>query len=401
MTKTKKKQPNEEELKLSKEISDSKALAVKYRPYNLQQMVGQEQAVKVVTGILKSGKIPNAILIEGSSGSGKTSLARIIARYLNCETRNACNTCDSCRMINSKSHPDVQEINAGTDGKVEDIRALVRSSKSSPLYKRRVITLDECHQLTGASEQALLLPLEEPPARTVWILCTTNPEKLKDTVVNRCVRLTLKPLTKEQIVKRLALIASKEGTDIEKQKNGLDTLKLIADFTNGSMREAISLLESVLYAMKGGATFSDKTVLAKFLTTTEADLDELAIKILVASFKEDLESVVKFSKQAGDRARGLISKLRWLIDFVIADSVGAAKFKTYAGRKFYEVAKRNNVEYNLPQLLRLQDVLVLTEMRMNQTSINEQILLQSALGNFLVLEVLGPSALKRDKRGKD
>lgn len=388
----------EHELRLAKDITDSKSLAVKYRPTDINSLVGQDAASSIIAGMIKTGKIPSTILIEGTTGAGKTTTARIIARYLNCENRNACGTCDSCRMINSKTHPDVQELNMGANGKVDDIRNLIRSAQSSPMYRRRVIILDEAHALTGAAAQALLVPLEESSAKTVWILCTTNPEKMIDTIQNRCLRITMKPIAPKLIVRRLAYIAKKEGVDLEKVDGGEQALKLITDFTNGSMREAISLLESVLFAVRGGADFSDKTVLSKFLSSGDVDLDDLSVKILAAAFNEDLESVVKFTKQGGDGARGLVSKLRWLIDFVIADSVGVAKFKTYAGRKFYELAKRTNLEYNLPQLLRLQDVLVTTEMRMNSTSINEMVLLQSALGNFLVQEVLGKDALRKLKK---
>jgi DNA polymerase III subunit gamma/tau len=386
------------EIVANEELSASKTLAVKYRPVNLQSLVGQPVASKVIAGMVKSGKIPGAILLEGATGSGKTTAARIIARYLNCEHRTACGKCDSCRMISSKTHPDVQELNMGVSGKVDDVRSLVRSAQSSPLYRKRVICLDEAHALTGAAANALLVPLEEPSASTLWILCTTNPEKLLDTILNRAVRITMKPIEPKTIIKRLAYIAMKEGVDLEKEKYGEQALKLIVDFTNGSMREAISLLETMLYAVKGGAEFSNKEVLTSYLSSSDVDLDELAIKLLAALLKEDLESVIRFTKQCGDRSRGLVSKLRWLLDFVISDSVQAAKFKTYAGRKFYELAKRANIEYSLPQLIRLQDVLVVTELRMNSCSINEMILLQSALGNFLVQEVMGPDSMRKNKK---
>jgi DNA polymerase-3 subunit gamma/tau len=396
--KDKKKQKDKKELQAPQELSASQSLAVKYRPNNLKGLVGQPVASKIIGGMIKSGKVPGAILIEGSSGTGKTTCARIIARYLNCENRTACGTCDSCRMISSKTHPDVQELNMGVSGKVDDIRSLVRSAQSSPLYRRRVILLDEAHQLTGAAAQALLVPLEEPSAKTVWILCTTNPEKMLDTILNRAVRITMKPVEPKTIIARLTYIAGKEGLDIEKQEYGERALKLITDFTNGSMREAIALLESLLYAVHDGAEFSDKTVLTKFLSSSDADLDDLSVKILAAILNEDLEAVIKFTKQSGDRARGLITKLRWLLDFVISDAVGAAKFKLFAGRKFYDLAKRSSITYGLPQLIRLQDVLVNVELRMNSCSINEMILLQSALGNFLVQEVMGPEAMRSSKK---
>ncbi len=397
-TKSSVKDKDKKELKLAKETTASKSLAVLYRPINLDSLVGQEHVSVQLRGMLKTGKIPSAILIEGTTGGGKTTTARIIARYLNCEKRTACGVCDSCRLINSKSHPDVQELNMGASGKVDDIRNLIRSSKSSPMFKRRVIILDEAHALTGASANALLVPIEEPSAKTVWILCTTNPEKMLDTLTNRCLRLTMKPIAPKTIVNQLAFIAKKEGVDLKNVDGGKQALKLITDFTNGSMREAISLLESVLYAVQGGANFSDKTVLSRFLSTSSIDLDDLSVKIVAATFKEDLVGVIKFIKQAGDNARGLLSKTRWLIDFIIADSVGTAKFKSYSGRKFFELAKKLEIEYNLPHLLRMQEVLIETEVKMNTTPISEMILLQSALGNFLTREVLGKDALRKIKK---
>lgn len=378
-------------------IKASESLAVKHRPKHLKELVGQKHIVTQIEGMLKTKKLPSTILLEGNTGSGKTTTARLLATYINCKTMNACGECLSCTMMKDAASPDYHELNMGSNGKVDDARAYARQAQMSPQGRRRIMVLDEAHALTGAAAQALLKVLEEPPEKTIWILCTTNPEKLLPTILNRCVRMTIKPVEPEVIMRRLAVIARREGVDLKEVPGSKKALKLITDFTNGSLREAISLLENVLLAYHGGADISDETVLSSFITTSEVDLDKAAASIVAATINEDLEAVVRIIKKSGSNARGVIAKMRWLLDFVISDEVGEAKFKPYSGRMFYNLAKQKNLSYSLPFLLRMQRVLVNVELTMNNSSLNEQVLLQTAIGNFMIDEVLGDDALRKVK----
>ena len=359
----------------------SQSLAVKYRPQSLNGLVGQPHIVTQIKGMQKTGRWPGAFLLEGQTGGGKTTLARILHRILNCELGKACGKCDSCKM-NPKSHPDLVNVNAGTDGKIDDMRKLVKSARVSPYNNKRIILIDEAHKLTGAAAEALLVDLEEPSRDTIWVLCTTNPEKMLGTLVNRCVRFTIKPITVDAIISRLGSIAKKEGHDIASTKSGKEALKLIADFTNGSMREAISLLESVLYAIEGGADIDSKDVLAAFIENSEVDLDKASVSMIAALFNNDVKSAIKFIRISGN-ARGMLSKARWLVDYLIGKSTKSAKFVPYSGRVFDKIAKEKGIKVKLGECLRLQISLVDAEMKMNSCSIDENVLLQTAIARYI------------------
>lgn len=375
-----KKKPSKSKAPAKIETTSSGALAVQYRPAKLKDLVGQDHIVTQLKGMFKSRKVPSTFLLEGQTGGGKTTVGRIIHRYLNCAKGTACGKCESC-SINPVSHPDLVTVNAGESGKVEDIRKLIKGAKVAPYYNKRVILIDEAHKLTGAAAEALLVPLEEPSKDTVWILCTTNPEKMLNTFTTRCTRLTMKPVGMEDIVGRLSEIAKKEGVDIGATEEGQEVLSLIGDFSNGSMRQAIALLESVLYAAAGGAKITNKDVVSAFVQNTEVDLDKAAVKLVAALLNADLSYAIKFIRKASN-PRGMISKCRWLIDYLIGSKTGTAKFTPYSGRLFATVAKEKKIKYGIEDLLRLQMTFVDVEMKMNSTSIDESVLLQTAVAHY-------------------
>lgn len=362
------------------EVAISGALAVKYRPNKLKDLVGQPHIVSQLKGMFKLNKVPGAFLLDGQTGGGKTTVARIIHRYLNCEIGKACGKCQSC-LMDPKNHPDLVTINAGTDGKVDDIRKLIKGAKVAPYYNKRVILIDECHKLTGASAEAILIPLEEPSRDTIWILCTTNPEKMLPTIVNRCTRLTMKPIEHDHVVTRLAEVAKAEGVDLGESEAGQEALSLVADFSNGSMRQALALLESVLYAAAGGADINSKDVLSAFVENSEVDLDKAAVSLIAALLNNDLKAAIRFIRLSGN-VRGLLHKSRWLIDYLIGDKTKTAKFKPYSGRLFEKVAADKGIPVRLDTLLMLQIVFVNAEVQMNSTSVDESVLLQTAVATY-------------------
>lgn len=363
------------------------SLAVKYRPRKLSDLVGQEAVVTRLKGMLKSRKFPHAFLITGDSGLGKTTTGRIISRYVNChnpdpETHDPCGECVSCQY--EKDSPDMLELNAADNRGIDDVRALIQSAKNMPsMGKYRVILLDECHMLTPQAVQALLLPLEEPPKRTLWIMCTTNPEKLPSTIISRCHHFALKPIEEQVIVNRLYRIGKREGVDFKQQEEGEKILKTIANFADGKMRLSISMLENAIYAIKSGEEYNTKTLIEKFLTTDEAELEQSACYVLAATMKCDLKMMIK-SLRGGQDARGVMHKLRWLVQYLIDNAAGCAKFTPYAGKLFAKVAKEHEVRVSLAHLIQLQLTLTEIEQRMNTMSVDESVQLLSTLGSFAV-----------------
>ena len=362
-----------------KQVALSKALAVKYRPQKITHLVGQPHVVTQIKGMHKRGEYPGAFLLEGQTGGGKTTVARIIHGMLNCEQGTICGKCASCQM--GASHPDLMNVNAGKDGKVDDIRNLIKSAEVAPMFNKRVIVIDEAHKLTGAAAEALLVPIEEPKANTVWILCTTNPEKVLPTIRSRCTKLSMKPIEPDAIIKRLMTIAKREGYDLSQISDAEETFELIADFSNGSMREAISLLESVLYAIAGGADFTKENVLKSFVENTEIDLDKVAVSLVAASLNNDPKNAIKAIMKSTN-PRGVVSKSRWLIDYLTRNLLKCAKFTPYSGRLFESIAQKDGIKIKLSDLLMLQKTIVDAEMKMNTTSIDEGIILQTAITEF-------------------
>jgi DNA polymerase III subunit gamma/tau len=362
--------------------SNTLSLAVKYRPRVLKDVVGNPQEVAVIKGMIKTRKFPGAILLSGATGCGKTTLARILAAYMNAD--------DPKRVTESLSyklgdkHPDVTVVNAGTQGKVEDIRTVVKGSKSAPMTNYRIIIIDEAHKLTGASAEAILLPLEEPAPHTIWILCTTNPEKLLKTIVDRCTTITLRTVEPEQIVERLTQVAELEGMKFIDSKDGKKALKLIAQFSDGSVRGGLAILEKLMYAAASGdLDLKEKGALAHYVESAAVDLDKACASVIAAALNRDLPGCISIIRKA-ENPRGIVYKSRMLIDYLIGKKTKTAKFTPYAGRVFESVAEKMGIKYNLMVLIMLQEVVNNVELAMNSCAIDEAVLLQTHVGKFII-----------------
>lgn len=365
----------------------TESLAVQYRPKTLSTLVGQAHIVKQVFGMFSAKKMPASIMLHGPTGLGKTTVARMIARMVNCTgerdpaTYDPCNECASCKMTN---HPDVVEINAADARGIDDVRSLIQQSKNMPqMGNKRVYILDEFQQFTAQAMQCMLIPLESPPANTLWIICTMSPDKILPAIAKRCMSLQVKPVEATLIAKRLARIAKREGVDFATIEGGDKILKTVADFANGGMRASIQLLESVLYAFKGDPDIDPNTVLTTFLAGGEADLEAAAANLLLAILTNNLKGVVK--SVPAESARGVLLKLRWLLDYLINNSVGLAKFIPYSGRTFAALAKKQEGGVKLPLsvLLQIQNLLLEIEWRLNSQSCDERVVIMSMLGNFV------------------
>jgi len=227
------------------------ALARKWRPKRFADMVGQEHVLRALGNSLDSGKVHHAFLFTGTRGVGKTTVARILAKSLNCETgvsANPCGACAACREIDEGRFVDLIEVDAASRTKVDDTREMLDNVQYAPTRGRyKVYLIDEVHMLSGHSFNALLKTLEEPPPHVKFLLATTDPQKLPVTVLSRCLQFSLKRLPATLIGERLKFIATAERLEYEPA-----AIALLARAAEGSLRDALSLMDQLI-AFGGGA----------------------------------------------------------------------------------------------------------------------------------------------------
>ena len=227
----------------------NKILALKYRPQEFKDLIGQEVMAQTITNGIKLGKTPNAYLLTGIRGVGKTTTARLIAKALNCENNNdpkvKCSNesfCTTCKEIINSNHIDILEMDAASKTGIDDVRELIENSKYSPTNARfKIFIIDEVHMLSKQAFNGLLKTLEEPPSSLKFILATTEVRKIPVTILSRCQRFDLKRVSVQELSKHLKVISEKEKGKITEE-----AIKLIARTSEGSVRDSISLLDRAL-----------------------------------------------------------------------------------------------------------------------------------------------------------
>lgn len=222
------------------------SIANKYRPQRFDDVRGQRSSVESIKGKLRDGKVPRTALFCGKHGTGKTTIARILAKAVNCEhpdaDGNPCCKCQSCISIDAGVNGDVIELDAASHNKVEDAENIVKQASYLPNGNKKVIILDEAHMFSKAAQNKLLKVFEEPPAHVIFIFCTTEEDGLLDTILSRCNKFTFNSISDSDILDNLKMVCEKEGIEYEE-----DALKLITKKADGHVRDSLSLLEQLSY----------------------------------------------------------------------------------------------------------------------------------------------------------
>jgi DNA polymerase-3 subunit gamma/tau len=279
-------------------------LARKWRPQTFKDIVGQGHVTQVLTNAIAAGRIAHAYLFTGVRGVGKTTAARVLAKALNCErgpTAEPCNVCSQCKEITEGRSLDVYEVDGASNRGIDEVRQIIENVRYQPARSRfKIYIIDEVHQVTKDAFNALLKTLEEPPEFVKFILATTEPHRLPETILSRCQRFDFRRIQTREVVERLKEIAGKESLSITD-----GALLLLAREAEGSMRDAQSLLEQILsYAAPGSSATIDERLVENILGVTERRvLYDISEAILQGDGRTPIEIVARVVDQGKDVTR--------------------------------------------------------------------------------------------------
>jgi DNA polymerase-3 subunit gamma/tau len=299
-------------------------LARKWRPRLFAETVGQEHVLKALVNALESGRLHHAYLFAGTRGVGKTTIARILAKALNCEngvSAEPCGECTACREIDEGRFVDLIEVDAASKTKVDDTRELLDNVQYAPASGRfKVYLIDEVHMLSKHSFNALLKTLEEPPPHVKFLLATTDPQKLPVTVLSRCLQFNLSRLTPKLIGERLAYICTEEGIEADEP-----ALMMLARAADGSLRDSLSLLDQAI-AFCGGRIEADSV--AAMLGTIDRDHVARLVRLLADGDAPGiLNAIEEVDVQFPDYGRLLEDCARYLQRIAVQQVVGDAEYE--------------------------------------------------------------------------
>lgn len=289
----------------------------KYRPKNFEEVAGQKEIVKTIKTSLRNGKTSHAYLFTGPRGVGKTTLARLIAKGVNCLengiTDEPCNRCENCLAINNGTFLDMVEIDAASNRGIDEIRQLKEKINYQPVKgRKKIYIIDEVHMLTKEAFNALLKTLEEPPEHVIFILATTEADKILPTIISRCQRYDFKTLSLNDMKEQLRFIGKNEGVDIPD-----DVLELIYESSGGSVRDAVSILERIMVTCLGEEITLEKSEEVLGVTSAKK-MEEFLMEIkeknytklvkTLDSFWNDSVEIELFFKDFAKYCKGLMAK---------------------------------------------------------------------------------------------
>ena len=292
-----------------------KVLALKYRPKNFKELIGQNIMVETITNSIQLNKLPNAYLLTGIRGVGKTTTARLIAKALNC-TKNflkeeSCD-CTHCEEISNSKHLDVLEMDAASRTGIDDVRELIDSSKYNPTSaKYKIFIIDEVHMLSKQAFNGLLKTLEEPPPHLKFIFATTEVKKIPVTIISRCQRFDLHRVRVKDLVKNL-----KKILDIEKAQIEEEALILIAKAAEGSVRDSLSLLDKTLISKNIEGKEIDKKFVRKMLGIADRSKTLNLLRLILQGEKNQSISSLKEMINEGIQPENFLNDLLELIYFI-------------------------------------------------------------------------------------
>lgn len=291
------------------------ALYRKYRPTNFDEVVGQTHIIQTLKNAIVQNRIAHAYLFCGPRGTGKTSIAKIFAKTLNCTNSQdaPCGVCENCKMAANGSHPDIIEIDAASNNGVDEVRNLIDKVKYAPMQgKYKIYIIDEVHMMTSGAFNALLKTIEEPPAHVIFIFATTEPNKVLPTIISRCQRFDFNKVSMHDIKYRLSVVCKNEGIEID--ENGLT---LIAQLADGGMRDALSILDQCVAYCSSHIDVNDIRKIYGVVTSEDIG------KLFYSVYKKDVDSFVKdiqkYSDMGMDIKRLTADFINMLKDSLILD----------------------------------------------------------------------------------
>lgn len=317
------------------------ALYRKYRPTNFDEVVGQTHIIQTLKNAIIQNRIAHAYLFCGPRGTGKTSIAKIFAKTLNCTNSQdaPCGVCENCKMAANGSHPDIIEIDAASNNGVDEVRNLIDKVKYAPMQgKYKIYIIDEVHMMTSGAFNALLKTIEEPPAHVIFIFATTEPNKVLPTIISRCQRFDFNKVSMHDIKYRLSIVCKNEGIEID--ENGLT---LIAQLADGGMRDALSILDQCVAYCSSHIDVDDIRKIYGVVTSEDIG------KLFYSVYKKDVDSFVKdiqkYSDMGMDIKRLTADFIHMLKDSLILDysenSTLVSDMKKDMIRKYFKSAPIN------------------------------------------------------------